>query len=81
MGQFMLYMGKLKCFKQGVLDEEATMQNYYSSGYGKNVDGYYFNPNIDEYDPNYDSKYLIQSSSLEMGTSYNWFLHFSYLYR
>ena len=33
-----------------------------------------------EFDDNYDSKYLIQSSSLEMGTSYNWFLHFTYLY-
>lgn len=33
-----------------------------------------------EYDKNYDSKYLIQSSSLEMGTSYNWFLHFNYLF-
>jgi len=33
-----------------------------------------------EFDENYDSKYLIQSSSLEMGASYNWFLHFSYLY-
>ena len=33
-----------------------------------------------EFDENYDSKYLIQSSSLEMGTSYNWFLHFSYLF-
>ena len=33
-----------------------------------------------EFDENYDSKYLIQSSSLEMGTSYNWFLHFTYLF-
>ena len=33
-----------------------------------------------EFDKNYDSKYLIQSSSLEMGTSYNWFLHFNYLF-
>ena len=32
-----------------------------------------------EFDENYDSKYLVQSSSLEIGTSYNWFLHFSYL--
>ena len=33
-----------------------------------------------EFNKNYDSKYLIQSSSLEMGTSYNWFLHFNYLF-
>ena len=33
-----------------------------------------------EFDKNYDSKYLIQSSSLEIGTSYNWFLHFNYLF-
>ena len=33
-----------------------------------------------EFDESYDSKYLIQSSSLEMGASYNWFLHFTYLF-
>ena len=33
-----------------------------------------------EYDNDYDAKYLIQSSSLEMGTSNNWFLKFKYLF-
>ena len=33
-----------------------------------------------EFDKNYNSKYLIQSSSLEIGASYNWFLHFNYLF-
>lgn len=32
-----------------------------------------------EYDKDYDAKNLIQSSSLEMGTSNNWFLKFKYL--
>ena len=33
-----------------------------------------------EFDKDYDAKYLIQSSSLEMGTSNNWFLRFKYLF-
>ena len=33
-----------------------------------------------EFDKDYDAKYLVQSSSLEMGTSNNWFLHFKYLF-
>ena len=33
-----------------------------------------------EFDKDYDAKYLIQSSSLEMGTSNNWFLHFNYFF-
>lgn len=37
-----------------VLDEKATMQNYENSGYNTNAYGWYFNPNIDEYDKNYN---------------------------
>ena len=33
-----------------------------------------------EFDSNYDAKYLTQSSSLEMGTSNNWFLKFNYFF-
>ena len=33
-----------------------------------------------EFDSDYDAKYLVQSSSLEMGTSNNWFLKFNYFF-
>ena len=40
--------------EQPDVEKEEAMQKYRNSGYGQNADGYYFNPNIDEYDPNYD---------------------------
>ena len=33
-----------------------------------------------EFDKDYDAKYLVQTSSLEMGSSNNWFLHFKYIF-
>ena len=39
---------------ENVLDEKATMKNYENSGYGTNAYGWYFNPNLDEYDKSYN---------------------------
>ena len=62
--------------KKGIINSEVFFFKFNDNYGGELILGEY--PH--EYDPNYDSKYLIQSSSLEMGTSYNWFLHFTYLY-
>ena len=44
--------------KDKVKDEDKAskeaLQDYKNSGYGKNVYGWYYNPNIDEYDKDYD---------------------------
>ena len=37
-----------------ILNVELTMKNYSESGYSKNPSGWYYNPNTDEYDENYD---------------------------
>ena len=62
--------------KKGIINSEVFFFKFNDNYGGELILGEY--PH--EYDPNYDSKYLIQSSSLEMGTSYNWFLHFNYIF-
>ena len=62
--------------KKGVINSEVFFFKFDDKEGGELILGEY--PH--EYDKNYDSKYLIQSSSLEMGTSYNWFLHFNLLF-
>ena len=37
-----------------VSEVDEVLINYSNSGYSKNANGEYFNPNIDEYDPDYD---------------------------
>ena len=49
---------KEKVFDDSNKDEDKAskeaLQDYKNSGYGKNVYGWYYNPNIDEYDKDYD---------------------------
>ena len=61
--------------KRKIINSEVFFFKYTSDEAGELYLGEY--PH--EFDKNYDSKYLVQSSSLEVGPSNNWFLHFNYL--
>ena len=61
---------------KGIINSQVFFFKFNENEGGKIVIGSY--PH--EYDKDYDAKYLIQSSSLEMGTSNNWFLKFNYLF-
>ena len=58
--------------KKDVINSQVFSYKFDDNGDGELLIGSY--PH--EYDNNYDSKNLIQSSSLEIGASNNWFLHF-----
>ena len=40
--------------KEDEIKNDFILQEYSNSGFDKNIFGHYFNPNTDEYDPNYD---------------------------
>ena len=59
-----------------IINSQVFFFKFDEEGRGKIIIGSY--PH--EFDDNYDAKYLIQSSSLEMGTSNNWFLKCNYFF-